>query len=109
MPVSRVFFYISSGVPKTWSPDKTKSHLFSMLPVKEPPLHVPQWGPYRERCSVSRAIGLIIHSFISLRFLSYGTLPQNSGEMFSHRPRSLTQTEGIHILGFGLVPQGVQL
>jgi hypothetical protein len=65
MPISRVFFYISPGITKTRSPDKTKSHLFLMLPVKESPTMFPQWGPYRERCSVSRANGLFIHSYLS--------------------------------------------
>jgi len=30
-----------------------------------PPLHVPQQGPYGERCSVSRAGGLLIHLYLS--------------------------------------------
>jgi len=37
----------------------------SKSPVQEPPLYGPQRGPYGERCSVSRANGLIIHSYLS--------------------------------------------
>ena len=37
----------------------------SKSPVQEPPLYGSQRGPNGERCSVSRANGLIIHSYLS--------------------------------------------
>jgi hypothetical protein len=69
MLVSRVFFYISPGVPKTWSPDKTKSHLFSMLPVKEPPLCVPPLRSLQREMLCLQSQWFIL-SFISLSVLS---------------------------------------
>ena len=66
MPVTRVFFYIPPGVPKKQGRQiKQNLTFFLMLPVKEPPSMFPQWGPCRERCSVSRASGLFIHSYLS--------------------------------------------
>jgi hypothetical protein len=45
---------------------KNKISPFSQKsPVKEPPSMFPQRGPYRERSSVSRAIGWFIHTFLS--------------------------------------------
>jgi len=48
-PVSRLFFYTF--------PSKS--------PVSEPPLHIPQQGPYGERSFISRVIGLFIHLYLS--------------------------------------------
>ena len=59
-----LLLHTSRSPQKTRSSDKTKSHL-SLLPVKEPPSTFPQWGPYRERCSVSGANGLFIHLYLS--------------------------------------------
>ena len=43
-----------------------KFTFLSKSPVKEPLVMLPQQGPYGERCSISRANGLFIPSFISL-------------------------------------------
>ena len=47
-PFSRAFFYTFP----------------SKAPANEPPLHVPQQGPYGERGFISRANGLFIHSYV---------------------------------------------
>ena len=62
MPVSRIFFYISPGVPSKGAP-------FSI---------VPQGCCYGERCSVSRVNGLIFHSYLSESPVK--KLTQNVGE-----------------------------
>jgi hypothetical protein len=73
MPLSRVFFYTLLGAlkKKTKKQDLLIKQNFTFLsksPIKEPPLHVPPVGHlWRERCSLSRAIGLFIHSYLSLR------------------------------------------
>ena len=62
-------------------------------------LHIPQQGPYGERCSVSRDTGLSIHLY-----LSESPLKKLSHEMegkHSHHPRTPTWTEGLHTIQWG--------
>ena len=66
VPVSRAFFYIPSRVPSRQGLQiKHNLTFFSKSLVQEPPSMFPQWGLYGERCSISRAIGLFIHSYLS--------------------------------------------
>jgi len=92
MPVSRIFFYTSLGVPcKKKYPDKTNLTSLSKQnsPLSQSPrLRNPhskdlQRGPYRQRCSISRANGLFIYSFIH-SYLSECTV------MFFHETREKT-------------------
>jgi len=63
LPISGAFYYIPLGVPsKHGLLIKTKSHLSLKFPGKVAPSIFPQQGPYGERCSVSTANGLFIHS-----------------------------------------------
>jgi hypothetical protein len=66
---------------------------------------VPQWGPYGERCSVSRANGSFIHVSQSPQLRSCPTKREN---IWSPSMET-TWTEGIHTMGWGLVPQGARL
>jgi len=53
----------------------------SQSPQSSSPLSmVSQWGPYGERCCVSRAKGLFIHSFISLKESPIKELSSKIGE-----------------------------
>jgi len=115
IPVSRAFFYTSLTAPtkKTQSPDRTKSHFSLKVPSKGAHHSMfPQRGPYgqreRERDSISRANGLVIHSYLSkspVKELS----PEMEGKHTGRRPRSHKWTEGLHTMGCGLVPQGDHL
>jgi len=85
---------------------RDKSLTFFRVPGKGAPVHGPQRGPYGDRCPVSRASSLIIHSYIS-------QCPQlsstNRAKTYGHRPRSPTRTEGLHTIGCSVVPQGDRL
>jgi len=62
--LSTTLFYISPGVLNKKG-HLIKSHLPIKVPAKGAPPMVPQRGPYRERCSVSRTNGLIICIYLS--------------------------------------------
>ena len=74
----------------------------SKSPVNEPPLHVPQEGPYGERSFISRANSLFLHLYLSESPLM--SPPTKTGKKVGHRPRSSTWTEGLHTTGCGLIP-----
>jgi len=57
----------SQSSHKETCPITERSFSFPKVPDKGNQIQVPQRGPYGERCSVSRANGLFIHSFVSLR------------------------------------------
>ena len=49
----------------------------------------------------------VVYSFIYiLQIPQVKSPPTKRGKIFSHRPRSPTQTEGLHTMGCSLVPQG---
>jgi hypothetical protein len=51
----------------------------------------------------------MVYSFIYIyRNPQKGAIPRNAGKTYSHRPRSLTRTEGLHTctMGCSLVSQG---
>ena len=50
-----------------------------------------------------------IHSLVSVRVPRIGALPRNGATTYSHHPRSPKQTEGLHKMQCGLVPQGDRL
>jgi hypothetical protein len=77
MPVSTAFFYVSLGVTNKKS--AVKYHLFSMSHIMESLSMVPR-GPYGDRYSVSRAIGLFIYSLIHSH-LSESPVKELSHEM----------------------------
>jgi len=65
LPVCRAFFYIYLGFSiKQGLLIKQNLAFLSKSLVKQHPLQVSQLSTYKERCSVSRASGLFIHSFI---------------------------------------------
>jgi hypothetical protein len=66
LPASSIFFYITPGIlNKHGLLVKQNLTFLSKSQVKKPPLHVPQRGPYRVRCPVSRANVLFILSYLS--------------------------------------------
>ena len=67
IPISRAFFYTllraREGKKDPWY---NKISPFSQSPQSRiPPCMFPHWGLYRERCSISRASGLCVHSYLS--------------------------------------------
>jgi len=98
LPVSRTLFCISLGVPNKKSL-LIKSQL-SKSPVTEPPFHVPPTVPLWIR-SVSRANGLLIHSYES----PVKKLYNETGRKRGHLPRSPRQTENLRSMGCCQVSQ----
>jgi len=79
-------------------------------PVNESPSMSPNRVPMeREASSPEPMVYLFIHSFISARVPNTEQSHNKTGEIFGHRPRSPTWTEGLHTMGCGLVPQGDRL
>lgn len=69
--------------------------IYSIFPLR---------SSYKRRCSVSTAIDLFLHSFLSdspFNELSHDVW----GKEYGHLPRSTTRTEGVHTMGFGLFPK----
>jgi hypothetical protein len=67
---------------------------------------VPQRGPYAVRCPVSRANGLFSCSYFS-EFPVRSSATKQGKSICVHRLRKPTQTDGLHTMECGLVPQGV--
>ena len=66
-PVKETSLHVpSQSSHKETRPITERSFTSPKVPDKGNPLQVPQRGPCGERCSVSRANGLFIHSFVSL-------------------------------------------
>jgi hypothetical protein len=76
----------------------------SKSPVKEPP---PPCSPKRvpmDRDAPSP--GPMVYSFMyNCQGPQKGAFPRNAGKTYCHHPRGSTQTEGLHTVGCGLVPQ----
>jgi hypothetical protein len=91
MPVSRAFFYISPGVPNQ-KRYLVKQNLtfFSKSPVKEP------------LSMISRAPIEINTPFIYYSFIHISQYPKLRRHPSKWSP---TRTEGLHTMGYGLVPQ----
>ena len=96
------FNYLS--VPGEWIPPNNS--LFPMrVPGKWAPVHVPQQGPYGERCCIYRANGLFIHLYPSESPVKEPS--HEYRENIGHHPWSPLRMEGLHTMGCGLVPQGI--
>ena len=81
----------------------TKTYLSLKVRGKGAPLHFPQQGPYGEGYSVSGANDLFIQLCLNPQVRSP---PTKVGKTYGHCPQSPMQTEGLHTMGCGLVPQG---
>jgi hypothetical protein len=62
--VSRALLQLSFKISQ-WTDSPLIIHLSLEVPGKWSPLHVSHQGPYRERCSISRANGLFIQWYLS--------------------------------------------
>jgi hypothetical protein len=82
-------------------------HLSLKVPSKSaPPQCSPTGSLWREKLHLHRQ--WFIHSFISVR-VPNKALSHEKRKIFSHRPCSPTWTEGLHTMGWDIVPQGNNL